>query len=90
MTTILTNWAISRFLASRGPGGVLGPDFVEWQRQNQAFQQIEGFAIQGDTSLSGAGDPMPVRVTELTTGFFSMLGFQPIAGRSLSPCGGAA
>jgi putative ABC transport system permease protein len=78
-------WVTERFLASRGPGGVLGPDFVEWLHQNQAFQQIEGFESQGpSTSLSGAGEPIPVSVTEVTAGFFSMLGLQPVAGRSFT------
>jgi putative ABC transport system permease protein len=78
-------WVTERFAASWGPGGVLGPDFVEWLHQNQAFQQIEGFDSRDPgTSLSGAGEPMPVRVTEVTAGFFSMLGLQPIAGRSFT------
>ncbi len=79
-------WVTERFAASWfGPGGVLGPDFVEWLHHNRAFQQIEGFR-SGDPgiSLSGAGEPMPVRVTEVTAGFFSMLGLQPIAGRSFT------
>jgi MacB-like periplasmic core domain len=79
-------WVTERFAASRGPGGVLGPDFVEWLHQTQAFEQIEGFrGPQGPgISLSGVGEPMPVRVTEVTAGFFSMLGLQPIAGRSFT------
>ncbi len=76
-------WVTERFAASWGPGGVLGPDFVEWLHQNRAFQQIEGFGSgEPGTSLSGAGEPMPVRVTEVTAGLFSMLGLQTIAGRS--------
>src|ERR1700677_2264019 len=79
-------WVTERFAASWfGPGGVLGPDFVEWLHHNRAFQQIEGFRSGAPgISLSGAGEPMPVRVTEVTAGFFSMLGLQPIAGRSFT------
>src|SRR5487761_1545883 len=79
-------WITERFALSFSPGAVLGPDFVEWQKRNQVFQQIEGFLIsQGPAiSLSGAGEPIPVRVTNVTVGFFSMLGLQPIAGRSFT------
>jgi putative ABC transport system permease protein len=81
-------WAAERFTLSSGSGSVLGPDYVAWQRYNQVFQQIEGFRtgpVEGpDMSLSGPGEPIPVRVTAVTVGFFSMLGVQPIAGRSFT------
>ncbi len=78
-------WVTERFALSVGPGGVLGPDYVEWQRRNQSFQQIEGFSFLGpDTSLSGTGEPIPVRKAGVTVGFFSMLGLQPIVGRSFT------
>jgi predicted permease len=78
--------ATERFALSFSPGGVLGPDFVAWQKHNQAFERIEGFlGSQGPgISLSGAGDPVPVRMTQVTVGFFSMLGLRPIAGRSFT------
>ena len=77
-------WVTERFLASGDSGGVLGPDFVEWQRQNQVFQKIEGFSQGPRISLSGIGEPIPVNVAAVTAGFFPMLGLQPIAGRSFT------
>src|ERR1700728_4863519 len=78
-------WVTERFVLSHGPGYALGPDYVAWRNQNQVFQQLEGFASAGPTiSLSGAGEPMPVRATGVTVGFFAMLGLHPIAGRSFS------
>jgi hypothetical protein len=78
-------WVTERFAASRGPGGVLGPDFVERRRQNQVFQEIEGFFPPGPgTSLAGTGEPISVRVTAVTPGFLPMLGLQPVIGRSFT------
>jgi hypothetical protein len=36
-------WVTERFAASRGPGGVLGPDFVAWLRDSRGFQQIREY-----------------------------------------------
>ena len=85
-------WVTERFALSFSPGAVLGPDFVEWQQHNQAFQQIEAFLIsQGPgISLSGVGEPIPVRMTNVTVGFFSMLGLRPIIGRSFTADEGQA
>lgn len=79
-------WITQRFALSFSPGAVLGPDFVAWRDHNQVFQQLEGFlSSQGPgISLSGIGEPIPVRMNSVTPGFFSMLGFQPIAGRSFT------
>ena len=79
-------WITERFTLSFSPGAALGPDFVEWQKHNQVFEQIEGFTpSQGPSiSLSGAAEPVPVRQSTVTPGFFSMLGLRPIAGRSFT------
>jgi predicted permease len=69
----------------------LAPDFIAWRGQNHTFQQIEGYSPVGPgTNLSGllaeAGpsEPIPVRLTEVTVGFFPMLGLQPLLGRTFT------
>jgi predicted permease len=76
-------WVTERFALSVGPGFVLGPDYVAWRNQNQTFDKLEGFAMQGPTtSLWGTGEPIPVRAAAVTVGFLPMLGLHPIAGRT--------
>ena len=79
-------WVTEQFALAFSPGAVLGPDFVAWRRENQVFQQIEGFlSSQGPAiSLSGLGEPVAVRMTSVTTGLFPMLGLHPLAGRTLT------
>ena len=85
-------WITERFALSFSPGAVLGPDYVAWRQRNQTFEQIEGFlSSQGPAiSLSGIGQPVPVRTTSVTVGLFPMLGLRPIAGRLFAPEEGQA
>lgn len=82
-------WVSERFALDFGPGAVFGPDFVEWKRENSALEDIEGVQV-GDpnTSLAGKGAPVAVRDTSVTPGFLSMLGVNPILGRSFTDAEG--
>ncbi|MGB6941905.1 MAG: ABC transporter permease [Bryobacteraceae bacterium] len=76
-------WITERFALSFSSGAVLGPDYIAWRNHNEGFRQLEAFlSSQGPAiSFSGAGDPIPVRMTNVTVGLFSMLGVRPVAGR---------
>jgi len=59
-------------------------EFQEWQRQNHIFSGMA--AVQGhDLNLTGHGEPMVVRVGDVTAGFFSVLGVPPMLGRTFLP-----
>src|SRR5262245_47075293 len=78
-------WVTQRYSLSFGPGFVLGPDYRAWRRENSSFEEIEAFYGGGpDTSLAIKGAAIAVRATSVTTRFFSMLGVNPILGRSFT------
>jgi predicted permease len=70
-----------------GPYNVVaGGDFDDWRRQANSFEQM---AVIGEDSanLSGDGGSLPeaIRTRLCSFNLFSMLGVQPIYGRSFSP-----
>jgi predicted permease len=78
-------WVTERFALDFSPGAAFGPDYVAWRRENSTFEQIEAFQT-GDpnTSLAGKSATVAVRATGVTPMFFSMLGVNPILGRSFA------
>jgi putative ABC transport system permease protein len=78
-------WATERFALMPGAAVVNSPDFMAWKKQNQVFQQIGAFNVGVGANLTGAGEPVRVQVTSLTTDFFTMLGVRPVAGRGFLP-----
>jgi putative ABC transport system permease protein len=60
------------------------PDFLDWRRENRVFA---GLAARsgGNFNLSGGTEPFEVRGLYVTADFFSVLGVQPILGRTFSP-----
>ncbi len=55
-------------------------NFMEWQDRNHSFERIASF-IAFPLSLSGDGEPEQVDGMNVSSGFFEILGIQPIAGR---------
>lgn len=63
-----------------GPGSLTDPDFAQWQKQNQVFDQIAAF--RGKTSnLTGTGAPERLAGAAATASLFSVLGVAPELGR---------
>src|SRR5258708_4298008 len=73
-------WATEHF--AFGPSTVVSADFPAWKDRNHVFEQIGAFGGTSGANLTGAGEPSRVTVTKVTTGLFSMLGVQPVAGRT--------
>jgi len=59
------------------------PEFLEY-RQSQTFAHVAGFAL-GSTTLTGRGDPARLSVSWVTSDFLTVIGTQPVLGRSFSP-----
>jgi predicted permease len=76
-------WATEHF--AFGPTTVVSADFPTWKDGSHVFDQIGAFGGTAGANLTGRGEPIRVTVTNVTTGFFSMLGVQPIVGRLFSP-----
>ena len=68
------------FLPLNHPHNVAAPaNFLDWEKQNTVF---EGMAAMADTNanLTGSGDPQQIVVGNVTPGFFSVVGVNPILG----------
>jgi len=66
-----------------GLGSLTDPDYVQWQQQNQVFEQIAAF--RGQTSnLTGSGIPERLAGSTATASLFPLLGVPPELGRVFS------
>ena len=54
---------------------------VDWKKQNHVFEDIALESFNDTASVSGAGEPRPLRVEYVTPNFFSLLGAKPVLGR---------
>ena len=55
-------------------------NFLDWQSQNEVFEQLEAFRTHF-YNLTGNAEPERLRAARVTAGTFSMLGIQPALGR---------
>ncbi|HEY6290080.1 MAG TPA: ABC transporter permease [Terriglobia bacterium] len=70
--------------AGIGGSGCSYPEFLEWRRQNHVFSGMA--ALQGhELTLTGGGEPMVVKVGDVTADFFLVLGVPPLMGRTFLP-----
>ncbi len=70
--------------AGIGGEGCSYPEFQEWRRQNHVFSGMA--AVQGhELNLTGRGEPMVVKVGDVTADFFPVLGVPPLMGRAFLP-----
>ena len=56
-------------------------ELVDWQKQNHVFKDIALISFNDTASVSGLGEPRPLRVEYVTPNLFSLLGAKPILGR---------
>jgi putative ABC transport system permease protein len=59
-------------------------NFLDWQKQNTVFAQLEAFRGQA-YNLTGTGEPEQLRAARVTAGMFPMLGVKPAQGRNFLP-----
>ncbi len=62
-------------------------DFLEYREQNRVFSEMAGNAFH-DLTLTGAGEPSIVNTADVTPEIFSLLGVNPLLGRTLAPTDG--
>jgi putative ABC transport system permease protein len=60
------------------------PDFADWQKQSQAFDQMAGFVVTGFVLRNG-DETERVLGTLVTGDFFSLIRVAPLRGRVLQP-----
>ena len=59
---------------------VSAANFLDWQKQNDVFTGMALYS-HGGFELTGHGKPETIHAGKVTSGFFSVLGVQPIYGR---------
>jgi putative ABC transport system permease protein len=64
-------------------GLVSYPNFADWRSQSHSFRDM-AFFMSGKSILSGSGDPERTPGALVSTNFFSVLGVNPVVGRSFS------
>ncbi|HEY1185300.1 MAG: ABC transporter permease [Bryobacteraceae bacterium] len=58
------------------------PDFVDWKAQNSTFQDMTLYGWPHDLNLSAGGRPEHVQALTTEANFFSLLGVEPLLGRT--------
>ena len=71
--------------AAPGKYPFTGPDFIDWKTQNSTFSDMTLFFWPRDMNLSGKGQADHVRGVPTEANFFSLLGVNPILGRTWAP-----
>jgi predicted permease len=59
------------------------PDYLDWQRDARSFQEMAAFDWQ-DRDLTSPGTPEHLNGEQISSGFLSTLGVEPILGREFS------
>src|SRR5438270_9079241 len=65
-------------------GSISYPNFVDWRRMNTTFSAMAAYRNEGYT-LTGTGEPERLHGEMVSTGFFEILGVNPVMGRTFTP-----
>lgn len=63
---------------------VSAANFLDWQSQNHVFEQMTIYSYRNFT-VAGSGNPQQVDACAVSSTFFSLLGVEPLLGRTLLP-----
>jgi putative ABC transport system permease protein len=59
-------------------------NFFDWKKQNTVFEDVAAFG-QGSSALTGVGEPEQLTGGRVSSGYFSVVGVEPMLGRSFAP-----
>ena len=65
-------------------GSISYPNFLDWQRDNRAFQSLAAFRPT-DFSLTGLGEAQRIDAIMVSANFFLTLGLNPVLGGNFDP-----
>jgi len=68
--------------AAPGQYPFAGPDYLDWQSQNQTLAGTSLFTWPQGFNVSGEGEPEQASVRKTQANFFTVLGVQPLLGRA--------
>jgi putative ABC transport system permease protein len=63
--------------------GIAYPSFKDWQRMNRSFEALAGFR-ETEANLTGVEEPLRLSLTQVSYGYFHILGVSPLLGRFFS------
>ena len=58
-------------------------NFFDWKKQNTVFEDVVAFG-QGSVAFTGAGDPEQLTGARVSSGYFGVVGVEPLLGRSFA------
>jgi putative ABC transport system permease protein len=58
-------------------------NFFDWKKQNTVFEDVAAFG-QNSLTLTGEGDPEQLIGTRVSAGYFTVVGVEPVVGRSFA------
>jgi predicted permease len=61
-----------------------GPDYVDWQRDTRTLEGTSLYTWPSLVSVSGEGQPQQAALVHAQANFFSLLGVQPLLGRTFA------
>jgi predicted permease len=68
--------------AAPGNYTLTGPDYLDWQAQNQSLEGTSLYSWPQGFNVSDAGEPVQAVVVKTQANFFSLLGVEPLLGRA--------
>jgi putative ABC transport system permease protein len=68
----------------RGRWRVSPANFLDWKKQNTSFEDIAAFG-SSTLTLTGDGEPEQLLGTRVSAGYFTVVGVEPMLGRSFLP-----
>lgn len=68
----------------RGRWRVSPANFLDWKKQNTSFEDMAAFG-SSTLTLTGDGEPEQLLGTRVSAGYFSVVGVEPLLGRSFLP-----
>ena len=70
--------------AAPGTYPFAGPDYLDWQAQNQTLEAMSLYTFTWRYNVSGAGEPQSAASVRTQANFFTVLGVQPLLGRTFA------
>jgi putative ABC transport system permease protein len=61
-----------------------GPDYLDWQRETRTLAATSLYTWPNEVSVSGTGEPQQATLVKAQANFFSVLGVQPLLGRTFA------
>ena len=68
-----------------GRSQVSDPNYDDWKAGTRSFSSMAQFSDAGVTSVSGATEPVRVRLAVISREFLTVLGVRPVRGRAFAP-----